>query len=276
MIREHTVLEITDEIDALGTAATNVLRAHGVRWPGNTYMHTPIFEVARGGAVLTGVGGDELFGTRGARLTLIRHGEIRPRLRDVSRLAAALLPRRVRALSWRWRQPMPMPWLTGTGRAQATRATARDMVAWPHRWDASLRHWVRTRAFTGVRTALPAIAAEFDVRVINPFVEANVLAELVLRGGATGFASRAHAVAELVGDALPAEVRDRQSKAAFTTPAFGPATRQFAREWDGAGVDARWVDAEVLRAEWLSESPDFRTSLLLHTAWLAQANASTN
>ena len=47
------------DLDCVGPVATAVLRRHGLLWPCNAYFHEPIFEAAAGGAVLTGVGGDE-------------------------------------------------------------------------------------------------------------------------------------------------------------------------------------------------------------------------
>jgi asparagine synthase (glutamine-hydrolysing) len=73
---------------------------------------------------------------------------------------------------------------------------------------------------------------------------------------------------QLFGDLLPDAVVTRQSKGAFTSAFWGPATKEFAGRWSGAGVDARHVDVEGLRRDWLSERPDFRTSVLLHAAWL--------
>ena len=132
---------------------TTVLRRYGVRWPGNAYMHTPIFDIARGGAVLTGVGGDELFGTRGspARARAARRSP-----------APSPRPRSPSPPRWRRRSSRPSPGDGGTrgqrlgsrpvGRDGA-RALAADAVAWPARWDGSLRHWLASRAFAALRTA---------------------------------------------------------------------------------------------------------------------------
>jgi asparagine synthase (glutamine-hydrolysing) len=262
------ILTVEEELDALGPVATRVLHAQGLRWPGNGHMHVPILEAARGGSVLTGVGGDELFSTRGSRGVLLRHRRVRPRLRDTVTWALELAPRRVRAFEWRLRRAPEHPWLTAEGSALIDRALARDAVAWPNGWDAAVRYWPRTRGFAGLTRVLPALADAFDVQVTSPFVEPAVLAELARIGGPTGFDSRRAAMSELFGDLLPAAVLARESKAGFSGSVFGEASRQFATDWTGSGVDHRYVDVTAVRDIWLSPSPNFMTLLLLQSAWL--------
>src|SRR5206468_12200197 len=55
-------LDWTDELDLLGPYAEKVLRRHGLAFPSNLHFHDPLMEAARGGSMLTGVGGDEIFG----------------------------------------------------------------------------------------------------------------------------------------------------------------------------------------------------------------------
>jgi hypothetical protein len=120
-----------------------------------------------------------------------------------------------------------------------------------------------------------AIATEWDAQIVNPFLDASVLAELAVEGGATGFHSRTAAMRRLFGEMLPEEVLAREGKAVFSGAIWGPATRDFAARWSG-GVEERYVDAAALRAQWLSEEPDFRTILLLHAAWLADQGADSS
>jgi asparagine synthase (glutamine-hydrolysing) len=69
---------------------------------------------------------------------------------------------------------------------------------------------------------------------------------------------------------LSDDVLRRVSKATFAGVFWGPASREFAAEWDGAGLDARWVDADTLRAAWLEPTPVYGSALPLHAAWLAR------
>jgi hypothetical protein len=277
-LREPAVFELRDELDALGPLAAAVVRADGVRWPGNAYMHVPIIEQARGGSLLTGVGGDELLGTTADRHVLLARRRVRPRPRDLASVALAALPRQARGALRRSRIVPPHPWLTPAGAALVSRALVREEVAWPSRWDRSLVHWHRSRAFSAVDGALARIGAGRDVTVVNPLLDPAVLAELSAAGGPTGFPDRTEAMRLLFGDLLPAQLIARPTKAAFTGALWGPAVREFAAGWDGEGVDPRLVDVDALRREWLAEEPNFRTILLLHAAWLHadQATASSS
>ena len=104
----------------------------------------------------------------------------------------------------------------------------------------------------------------------------------MLAGGATGFPTRTMAMRELFGALLPDALLARETKAAFSAPVWGPKARSFASDWSGEGVDPDEVDVDAVRREWLSEKPDGRTILILHSAWLAcraegdQSSAASN
>jgi asparagine synthase (glutamine-hydrolysing) len=262
------MVELGDELDALGATATESLRRLGVRWPANGYLHAPVLELARGGSLLTGVGGDEQLGTRGGRSVLLSRGRDRPRWSDLREVPLELRSRSVREAAWLRAAP-PFPWLTPAGLDATYRELAPDEVAWPHRWDRSLHHWHASRAFAAVRGLLGLYAEPFDVRVVHPLLEPLAMAELARAGGATGFRSRTHAMRRLFGDLLPDRLLARGTKAGFNRVVFGPSVHAFARAWDGSGVDAALVDAEALRAAWLSDEPDFRSIMLLQQAWLS-------
>ena len=53
---------MTDELDFVGPIAAEGLRRHGVLFPANAHMIVPLAREARGGSLLTGVGGDDTFG----------------------------------------------------------------------------------------------------------------------------------------------------------------------------------------------------------------------
>ncbi len=268
-IQEHEVIELHDELDALGPIATDILRRNGLRWPGNAYMHVPIFEVASGGSLLTGTGGDELLDTKASRFVLAAWRQVRPRPRDLVSAAFALSPRRLRAGVWRRRRAAPPSgWLTPRGASVVTEALAWEDAGWPNRWEAAVRHWYRSRAFVALRDCLPTVAGQWDVNVVNPFLDTGVLSALARAGGATGFLSRDVAMAHLFGDLLPHALLTRPTKASFGGSVWGPATRAFATGWRGEGVDPRDVDVAALRAEWLRAEPSFVTILLLQAAWL--------
>jgi hypothetical protein len=270
------IVHVQHELDALGDVATEAVGRLGVRWPANAYLHAPVLERARGGSLLTGVGGDELLGTRAARVVFLSRGRALPRRSDLREVPGSLRSRRAREAAWVRDNGPRFPWLTPEGEHTVHLALAREETAWPHRWDRSLTHWHRSRAFSAVSGLIGLYAERFDVQVTNPLLDPAVLAELRRIGGATGFGSRTAAMKRLFGGLLPAQVLARETKAGFNRAVFGPAVRAFAREWDGIGVDERWVDVEALRDAWLSPTPDFRSIILLHQAWSStQASASS-
>jgi hypothetical protein len=74
----------------------------------------------------------------------------------------------------------------------------------------------------------------------------------------------------LAAGLLPPSLVDRATKAEFSESYFGPQTTRFAQEWDGrSGIDADVVDADALRAVWLSDHPHGLSAALLQSAWLA-------
>src|SRR5579884_2855232 len=83
-------LGYTDELDLIGPYAQRVLKAHGLLWPANAHFHLPLLEAARGGSLLTGIGGDELFiAARRLRSAAVLSRAARPRPRDVLSLPFA-------------------------------------------------------------------------------------------------------------------------------------------------------------------------------------------
>jgi asparagine synthase (glutamine-hydrolysing) len=105
--------------------------------------------------------------------------------------------------------------------------------------------------------------------VLAPLLEPGFVGALARAGGRCGWGTRTATMNALAGDLLPAEVIRRSGKARFNRAFFGAESRAFAAAWTGRGLDEALVDPEALRREWLSEVPDFRTALLLQSAWLA-------
>ncbi len=185
---------------------------------------------------------------------------------DPAEVAAAVRPRWSIAPSV-YRSAFP-PWLPDEVAARAAAAFARDQRA-PLRWDRATRRLLRSRATAVVLHDLALVAREHDVTYSHPLADPRVVHALAVDGGAWGFAGRTDLFRRLVGDLLPDDVLSRTSKVRFNATRWGPAEREFARRWDGAGVDGRLVDPERLREAWLAPAPPFAAELLLHAAWLA-------
>jgi asparagine synthase (glutamine-hydrolysing) len=109
-----------------------------------------------------------------------------------------------------------------------------------------------------------------DVAYVQAFAEPALVASVAAAGGFLGWTGRAATMRALFGDLLPREVLERRSKALFANAVFTRHTREFARRWNGTGVDTDLVDAAALRENWLSETPHAPSMSLLQQAWLAQ------
>jgi asparagine synthetase B (glutamine-hydrolysing) len=270
-------LTITDELDSVGPVAQRVFRRHGVVWPFNAHFHLPLMERAAGGSLLTGVGGDELFGTEqwwAARAVLA--GRRRPRLRDVRSVGLAISPWPVRHHVLSRRPPVRFPWLHPEVEEAITRQRAEWTARTPLPWSGAIGWWWRSRARAVLAGTFDALAAGAGTNIVQPFLERSVIASAAGNFGAAGPSSRSAAMRELFGDVLPEAVLVRRSKAFFDDAFFSTHSRSFARSWAGAGVDPALVDAERLAATWQDARPDPRTLLLLQVVWMASAGALPN
>jgi hypothetical protein len=257
------IIKIADELDAVGPVARQVLMQHGPIWPANAFGHQPIIRLARGGSLLTGIGGDEV---------LIGHPP--PTRRHTLLLRAPYWVRHAwlnRALG-----VQGFEWLTDMGRDLVRRGHVRDEASARPTWALTVRDWYRSRYFSGITSALEVIAQVHDVRVAHPLIEPEVLSGLLDIAGPDGFPTRTAAMRRLFGHLLPDELLSRQTKASFGGQFWGESTRRFMASWTGGGVDADLVDVDRLRAEFTRTTPDFRTAMLVHQAWLHDHPPSTD
>ena len=263
-------LVLTDEVDSVGPVATDVLRRVGLLWPFNSHFHVPILRRAAGGSLLTGVGGDELFGSHmwgSARLVL--NGRRRPQVSRLGAVGAALAPRPVRRWALARRHKVRWRWLRPEVDEALNRTRADFHSRTPLAWDGGLRWWWRSRNRTVVDASLAALAADAGVRIRHPFLEPSVVGAVAQHFGARGPVNRAAAMRLLFAEVLPDAVLGRRSKASFNQAFFATHSRAFASTWTGGGVDHSIVDADRLATEWRSADPDPRSYLLMQSAWLA-------
>ncbi|MDF1603438.1 asparagine synthase-related protein [Nocardioides sp. YIM 152315] len=260
-----------DESDLLGDTARAGLRARGLLWPAPLQTHGFVFERLRGGSLLTGEGGDAVFGAR--RITpltvLRRHGK--PSRALVAAALTTTLPaslRRRQAVRGA-RTSAQSRWLTPAALERHARLVVDDLAREPLRYDEATWAIAGWRSFATVRHNHTRAAAEFDIDAHDPLLDAGFLAALARAGGIAGFNGRTSVMRALFSDVLPAALIARPTKAAFNLANRGEATTEFARGWDGSGVDHDLVDAERLREVWLSDRPTMASGLLLQQAWLA-------
>ena len=266
-VERHVVIDVVDELDLVGPVAIAELRRRGTLFPANCHGLAPLLEHAAGGSLVVGLGGDELLdGHAWTRLNDALAGRRRPTLRDAGRLAAATLPGPLRARLIASRRDVEPPRWLRPGAAARLRAIERAAGNEPVRFDRAVRQAARARTLVVAAASLERLS--HDVRVEAPLLDQRFVAALAQAGGSRGFGDRVRAMRTIAGRALPDELLDRQTKASFDAAYFGGASRRFAEQWSGGGVNAELVDPEALRREWLEPAPDFRSALPLQLAWL--------
>ncbi|HWM03596.1 MAG TPA: asparagine synthase-related protein [Actinophytocola sp.] len=266
---ERIVLTVHDEHDPLGPVATPVLLRHGLVWPPNYAPTLRMLDLARGGVLLTGEGGDELFGLkRVTPLTKVLKSRGRAPLgvyRDAARMLAPAALRRRAALRDRYRRPWLRPAAEELLAARdAVDVSAYAMHAGRNGWQLATRRCARI-GYDTVRV----LGSEMDVEYVQTFAEPELVAAVAAEGGYWGWTGRTAAMRAMFGDLLPREVLERRTKARFANAVFTRYTREFARTWDGTGVDTDLVDPVALRENWLSPTPHAPSMTLLQQAWLA-------
>jgi asparagine synthase (glutamine-hydrolysing) len=275
MVIRHLGLEdwstraVTDELDALGPIALGLLRRHGVHWPPNVHTFELLFEPAKGGSLVTGNGGDELFSAWGGhRHSLLRRGRALPRRSDFKPLLLPLLPMAFLARRPKYR----IAWLRPDAALEVGRGMAAGLKGKVDRsWSESMESYLHSRYIEIALGTVGAMAATSDVRHVEPFFDPRYAREVCADAPPEGYPSRTVAMERNFADVLPPRLPGRLSKAMFTEVFTGPETRRFAGEWDGSGVDHSLVDPEALRAQWLSDRPDVRSLVPLQAAWLAKS-----
>jgi hypothetical protein len=265
-----------DDNDLLGPTARAGLIKRGLIWPPALQIKPNTLRVLEPGTLLTGEGGDEVFGARRAAPWphLSRRTPTSRRV-ALTGAAASVLPRSIRRLqaARALRDAHLQPWLKPEIAARHIRLVADDLASEPLRWDRAVLWLMRRRGAAAVSHNYRLVAAEQGISVVEPLLDPRFLAAVARLGGPFGFAGRADAMRTLFGDVLPAAVVTRGDKAMFNRAFLGRSTRQFAEGWDGSGVDGQLVDAGRLREEWMSERPSAISSVLLQSAWLQTVGA---
>lgn len=266
-------LEWDDELDVVGPIARPVLRRHGLLFPFNSHFLMPFYSRAAGGSVVTGLGGDELFG-HGRWTWAVTTLRARPDPQMLRWVAFALAPRAVRRRVWLARRPVPLPWLTAEARAAVGRAWASEVAGQPL-LSRSRFHWSHRRRYLRVTIAnLGLLAAEAGVRVVHPLADPRVSAALARSPASLRSTARTGGMISLFGSFLPEDVLGRTTKAHFDYAFFARHSRAFADAWTGEGVDRGLVDIDALRAEWTSPRPSTQSLTLFQATWLQLAEAA--
>lgn len=250
-------IEAGDDLDCVGPHARGALARHGLLWPFNVHFHAPLLEHAAGGTLLTGIGGDELWGSSCA-----------PRVRRRRHLLR-LAPFAVRRAVLARREPIDFPWLRPAAREAARRAAAAESARAPFATRERMAFARGMRYLATGTASLEQVAAGAGAAIAHPLLDRGLWAAVAAATPHGGFARRADAIGAVAGHRLPEALVSRGTKAGFDGVFFGEHARAFARAWDGTGVPLDLVDAQALRAHWLGEAPDPHSFTLLQAAWLA-------
>jgi Asparagine synthase len=267
-------ISIDDELDLVGPLATASLLRHGPLWPPMSHVNTPFLDVARGGSLLTGEGGDTVLGPqRITPITALLRRTARPSRAVLVAAALSLAPVGIRRAvsAGDVDRSIGRPWLRPGARAELAERLVADQVAEPLDWRAAVRRWTQQRALRIGLQTMERLALDHEVRLVHPLLGPAFVDALATAGGRLGFAGRSALMDRLFAGVLPSEVLRRSDKATFNGAAFGVHAREFASTWDGSGVDDDLVDPSVLRQEWLAPRPSATSSALLQAAWLARA-----
>jgi hypothetical protein len=257
-------LELTDELDCVGPIARSIVERHGLLWPFNVHFHWPLLEVARGGSLLTGIGGDELLGTsQWARAAAVLSRSARPVPRDLLRVGLAASPPRVRRRVLCRRGGVAFDWLTPEANEQILAAWSDDMAHEPLRWSRRWAWWRSLRSVDVGFRSLDLIASDNDVQVVHPLADGRFAVSAGQHAAAGGIHDRTALMQTLFADLLPPDVQERSTKASFDEVFWGPHSRSLASESLAELAELAAVDPQGLQAEWAEETPDAHSFLLL-------------
>ncbi len=250
------ILTADDDLDLIGPVARRMLTRYGVRYPVNSHLHVPLLEMAHGGSLLTGWGGDQvLTGWRPSR---------RPKMGSALR---AKVPDRLVAVARQHRDD-PFPWL----RRSVSRELIRDVRAERRRdsWSPAERldHAVISRDVVLANAGLAEVAADQQVHLIHPFLDQVFVASLRSALSDRATLSRSEILRGVSGGAFPDSSTAARPKAHFHEVFFREPTREFTRTWDGQGADATRVDRDALRRLWAQWPIPLGTAGLVQQLWL--------
>lgn len=264
-------LDCGPELDMVGPIAAEGLRRHGLLYPANAHLIVPMARAAAGGSILTGVGGDDVFGNwPWHNVASVLAGRRLPRARELRRYVRLGAPRWLEAEILRRREPLMVPWIVESQRRRVARALSHELASPPRTWAARMRWLAGWRLWRETVQSMATLASDSDAALGSPFLEPAFLEALAGAGGRCGWGTRTATMRALFGDLLPEEVISRRGKAEFSAAQFGVHTKRFADEWTGdAGAVTEFVGPDALRSAWRSEQPHFLSATLLQACWLA-------
>lgn len=277
-LSERIFVDLDDSHGLLGSVATDLLLRHGLLWPPNVYLHRAMATACGPGVMLTGAGGDEIFHESPPSPTReVLLGRRRPRPRDVTRIAAALMAPKAYDRR-RARFGPTLPWLTESANRSMRAGLVAEEGLPHHGWNRGAERFHQSNVVAALRTASRVIGADLDLRILHPFHDPRFVASIAEVGGFAGLGSRAAAMEMLVGDLLPPAVIHRETKASFGGVLWTEQTLARSRSNDlldaiASDVELRpLIDLSGLQRTLSAPSPHYMASLLVQGAWLSSAD----
>jgi len=271
-ISEWSRIEPGDSLDVLGDASTRLTAQHGLLYPGNIHFLVPMLEVLRGGALLTGVGGDEMLnGHPNHAFAAMLVGKQRPSRALIRGFAKRYLRRERARQEVRQRAASYFRWLVPEARRvvieEIAQASSADLL-FADRHLTSVVY--RMRYLHRARIDMTRVAEGFGVSLVQPFLNAGFVGAVAARVGGVGRPTRADLMKELFGGLLPLELNERVSKARFddvfwTKHAASAVTSQSVHPLSDV------VDEQALRQLWSSDAPKGNTYLIVKYLWRLEA-----
>ncbi len=176
-LRRWEIITPGTDLDLLGPLGTALLRQYGLLWPPPMVAFLPMLDAAAGGVLITGQGGDEVFGTWSmARVwdKVRRRRRLRSTLRP---LAGAALPGPLRRSRARALTRPYQTWLTPEAQAVYRNAQATETVAMsPLWWPDYLRQVASDRGLALYTRAHRAVCASRGASFATPLLEPHFLA----------------------------------------------------------------------------------------------------
>ena len=264
-------VEVGEELDLVGPLAAAALRRHGLLFPPHAHLYAPVLERARGGTVLTGIGGDNAVdGWRFQRLAQAARGRRRPTREDSRSLALWMAPHRLRRrLLARGSRAAPS-WLTDEARRWWLGQHAEAEAGWPRRWPAAVALATGGRRLAVAQAGLDLLAAAAGARIAHPLLDPAWLAAIAASGSAAGPGGRERLWPRLFADVLPVPLAARAVKAVYDGVYFTGPSRRFTEAWDGRGLHGGVVDPGRLRATWRDPWRAHLPGTLQQALWLAR------
>jgi asparagine synthase (glutamine-hydrolysing) len=268
-IDDPVIVEIVDRMTYLDRGVRANLRRRGLILPAALQLDHPVLRTAADATLLTGEGGDEILGPR--RITphaLLLRLHRRPARSLLGWAGAETAPARARARREVRTLATSMSWLKPEAVRRAHRALLLGERRRPLHWGRETLSIGSARISEVLTHNYQVIADEFGTRVRHPLLAPAFVEALAAAGGRWGYAGRTALMRELFSDLLPDALLARTTKASFGGVRWGEIEREFARSWDGRGLPEELIDAEAIRAEWLSPHPSGASVPALHAAWL--------